>query len=342
MTMTPFRTVLIGFGKIAAGNAADPVMSKTYKYACHAQVLKAHPAFDWRAVVDPSPEARRRAREDWGVKHVFATLEELYDIYPPDIAVISTPPDARLEILRHLPEVRAILVEKPLGTGEDDAAAFVADCRRREIPAQVNFWRRADRTFRTLAEGELENLVGETQAAFGIYGNGLRNNGIHMVDFVRMLIGEISWVQASHGSGSEHRGPYRDDVEFSFSLGLVNGVVVQMQPVDFVNYRENGLDIWGTRGRLSIMQDCRTILHCPMQKNGGLSGTNEIGSDRPRSLATTFGEALYQMHDDLARSLTAGSPLVCPAVDALKSERVIDALLCSRGDLGRVIRLENP
>ncbi len=340
--MIPFTTVLIGFGRIAAGNAADPVMSKPYKYACHAQVLKAHPAYDWQAVVDPSPEARRRAREDWGVKHVFATLEELHDNCPPDIAVISTPPGARLEIMQHLPEVRAILVEKPLGTGEDDAAAFVAVCQRREIPVQVNFWRRADRTFRALAAGELENLVGETQAAFGIYGNGLRNNGIHMVDFVRMLIGEISWVQVPQGAGSEHCGPLRNDVEFPFSLGLANGVVVQMQPVDFANYRENGLDIWGTRGRLSIMQDCRTILHCPMQEHGGLSGTREIGSDRPRSLATTFGEALYEMHDDLARSLTEGSPLVCPATDALKSERVIDALLRSRGDGGRVIRLENP
>ena len=339
--MTPFRTALIGFGQVAAGNAADPVMSKTYKYACHAQVLKAHPAFDWQAVVDPSPEARSRAREDWGVANVFATLAELHDNCPPDVAVISTPPDARLEILQQLPDVKAILAEKPLGTGEADAAAFVADCERFGIPVQVNFWRRADRTFRALAEGGLDNLIGETQAAFGIYGNGLRNNGIHMVDFVRMLIGEISSVQAMEDAGSEHRKPLGNDVEFPFSLGLANGVTVQMQPVDFAHYRENGLDIWGTSGRLSIMQDCRTILHCPSQEHGGLSGNSEIASDRPRSLAATFGEALYEMHNNLARFLTDGSPLICPAVDALKSERVIDALLRSRGEGGRTIRLED-
>lgn len=337
----PIKTVLIGFGQVAAGNAIDPVMSKTFKYACHAQVLKAHPAFDWQAVVDRSPEARSEAREDWGMTHVFATLEELGDACSPDVAVICTPPEGRLEILQHLPDVKAILVEKPLGSNKAEAAAFVAGCERRQIPVQVNFWRRADRTFRNLAEGELDDLIGEVQAAFGIYGNGLRNNGIHMVDFVRMLIGEVSWVQATEGAGSEHRGPLQNDVEFPFSLGLANGVIVQMQPVDFANYRENGLDIWGTRGRLSIMQDCRTILHCPSQEHGGLSGNREIASDRPRSLAATFGEALYEMHNNLARFLTEGSPLICPAADALRSERVIDALLQSRGERGRTIRLED-
>ena len=38
--------------------------------------------------------------------------------------------------------------------------------------------------------------VGKIQTGTIIYGNGLKNNGIHFIDQIRMILGEVSSVQA--------------------------------------------------------------------------------------------------------------------------------------------------
>ncbi|MCI0559015.1 MAG: Gfo/Idh/MocA family oxidoreductase, partial [Nitrososphaera sp.] len=109
------RTVVIGFGKIGAGYANDPIMAEYYPYATHAQVLAVHPSFAWEAVVDPSEVALELARTQWEIPHVARSIEELRRYYQPEVAVLATPPEFRLTILEQLPNLRAVLVEKPLG-----------------------------------------------------------------------------------------------------------------------------------------------------------------------------------------------------------------------------------
>mgnify|MGYP001412936739 CR=1 FL=1 len=80
------------------------------------------------------------------------------------------------------------------------------------LPVLVNYWRRADRLFQALAAGGLTEHVGSPQAVFGLYGNGLVNNGGHLIDFLRMLLGVCyapaqaaaasRWVPISVGSPS--------------------------------------------------------------------------------------------------------------------------------------------
>ena len=66
----------------------------------------------------------------------------------------------------------------------------------RNLLVQVNLLRRADECFRELAAGRMVELIGRLQAAQGLYGNGLINNGTHMVDLVRMLFGEVEEAKA--------------------------------------------------------------------------------------------------------------------------------------------------
>ena len=48
-------------------------------------------------------------------------------------------------------------------------------------------WRRYVRQFNNLKNGYLNKLLGNIQSIIVIYGNGIRNNGIHMIDFLRFL-----------------------------------------------------------------------------------------------------------------------------------------------------------
>lgn len=340
MSAAPLKTALVGFGRIAAGYADDPAMARYYRYATHAQVLAAHDAFELVAAVDPEPHSREAARTRWGAAVAAADAAQLGSgAAEVEVLVLATPPDARLSALDAFPNVKAVLVEKPLGTTIEDSARFVEACRARGVLVQVNLWRRADERFRALAAGELARLVGTPQGACGIYGNGVLNNGVHMVDFVRMLLGEVEAVQAI-GRRSVSRGPLPGDTNPAFALELAGGAVASFLPVDFADYRENGLDVWGSGGRLAIQNEGLTLLHYPRRVNRATTGEHEIACDEPTVLASTVGEALYHLYTNVAEALRSGAPLVSPADSALRSTLVVEAIRCSQRDGRAILRDE--
>lgn len=326
MNWPRLRTIVIGFGKIGAGYGNDPVMARYYPFATHAQVLAVHPAFEWGGVVDVSDEALALAREQWRVLYVEKSVRELARQYSPEVAVIATPPQFRSAIIQQLPSLRAVLVEKPLGLNLTEGRRFLEDCHQRKILVQVNLWRRADEGFRALAGGRLTELVGQPQAAFGMYGNGLLNNGTHMVDLVRMLLGEVEAVQAVGGTVPYQAGPIPSDVQVPFILRLRTGLIVMMQPVRFEYYRENSLDIWGEKARLAIMQEGLGIFLYPQRENRAMQGEREIASDQPHMIDSTVGQAFYHMYSNLATAIREGTPLWSPGASALCAGRVIQAI----------------
>jgi len=330
--MNKLRTVIVGFGNMADGYVDDPVMAAAYRYCTHAQVLSEHPHFEWGAVVDPSSVARDRAKDKWGIRYAVESPEELCNRYEPEVAVLATPPEFRNGIISKLKFLKAVIVEKPLGIDYQHSMEFISECDQRAILVQVNFWRRADDIFRRLAAGYLQELVGEIQCAFGIYGNGIINNGSHMIDFIRMLMGEIENTESVSGAEVFQEGPIPEDVNPPFVLKMKSGVCVMVHPVRFGYFRENGIDIWGSNGRLSIMHEGLTILYYPKSRNRGLSDAFEIGSDQPIHIDSTVGEALYRVYDNLADTLRHGGPLWSPGSSALKTERVIDGILNSIHD----------
>ena len=73
--------------------------------------------------------------------------------------------------------------------------------------------------FKLISQGDLienynhlNNLnkdIGKIQSAFGLYGNGLNNNGTHLIDWSRMFLGEVNWVQAIANGECLKEGPIR-------------------------------------------------------------------------------------------------------------------------------------
>ena len=332
-----FRTAVIGFGRMGAGYADDPVMAKHYRYATHAQVLSDHPAFEWGAVVDPAPAAREQATSRWHVPRVYGDVESLVASYDPEVAVIATPPESRLGIIRQMKGLKAVLVEKPLATTILEAERFLAECEALGVRVQVNLWRRADELFQKLAVEGLENRIGRIQSIFGVYGNGLLNNGTHMVDFVRMLAGEIELVRAFDRIEPRPEGPLAGDVNIPFTLTLRHEIPASFHPVCFGSFRENGLDVWGTTGRLSVLQEGLRVALFPVCENRAMTGEKELASDRPITLASTVGHALYRMYDNLADVLRGQGVLCSPGSSALETARVVESVLVSARENGRAV-----
>ncbi|MDC0144599.1 Gfo/Idh/MocA family oxidoreductase [Verrucomicrobia bacterium] len=338
--MKPFKTALVGFGKIGAGYAADPAMVRHYPHATHAQILRDHPAFEWIGVADPSGDARGSAQTNWAIGNVAAAARDLVGADTVEVAVMATPPAQRLAVLDAFPNLRGVLAEKPLGETVEQGEEFIAECQRRGISLAVNLFRRFDPQLVDLAAGGLRETIGEPQAAFMTYGNGLINNGVHLIDLVHMLLGDTQSAQSLFSETAFEAGPIFNDLNFPFALQLKGGLAVMASPLDFSSYREIGLDVWGGRGRMQLLNEGLTRMVTRTGPNRAMTGESELLHETTQSQSTRIGEAMYKGYDNLAENLMAGQALQCDGETGLKAEKIIAALFASRKANGQCLRTE--
>jgi len=338
MSNHPLRTALIGFGNVAAGYADDELMKQYYPYASHAQVLSAHPDYEWVAVVDPCPIARRKASDQWKVPFVCSSVDELANCSDVDVVVIATPPSERLDIIQKMPSVKGVLLEKPPTLNYSSALKLMEFCEKHHVVAQVNYWRRGDECFRHLAKS-MSDYVGEIQTVFGLYGRGLINNGSHIIDFTRMLCGEMDEVQAISKTYAHSGSSINEDINLAFSF-ISEKKVINVQPINFDYYRECSLDIWGEKGRLAIMQEGLTIHHYRQSSNRTTRGAFEIPSDSPQVIESTVGNAFYHMYTNLSEAIRGRAMLWSPLKSALLNMKIINAIHLSSQKRGEVMNLQ--
>lgn len=329
-----FRTVLIGYGKIASSYAHDKKTKKFYKYSTHSEVLAAHPDFELGAVVDIDQEVLEIAKNEHEGIYASESLEEIQDLYSPEIAIIATPPEVRLQIVEKLPHLKGVIIEKPLALNMRDGIQLVETCESREIKVQVNLWRRGDDIYREFSSGRLRELVGEVQAVFATYGNGIYNNGTHLIDFIRMLAGEVAFVQAF---SQTDLGKNRLDKDLGFTLILESGSPVSIQPLSFPIYREISVDIWGSGGRLFIGNEGLTNIHYPVAPNRALTGTFEILHDNPNLIKPSVSQALYNMYQNLSDSICKGVKLYSTGRSSVANANIIDAIHSSYKKNGALV-----
>lgn len=334
-----FPTVLVGFGSVAVDIGNDKKMARFIKYQSHAQVLQDHERFDWCAVVDPNPEARAKASEEWGIPIVVPTIAELPVSFKPEIVVVATQPAIRLSVLESLPSLKGAIIEKPLGASYAEGVALKDHCEKRGLTVNVNLFRRADTTSQKMAAGGMAESVGEIQAGLILYGNGISNNGIHAIDQLQMLGAQVTAVKTLSAMRPSGLGKTTNDMEAVISLMLKNGAVVTMHPIDFKRYRDVFIDLWGTKGRLEIFQEGLFFRHSPLQEHRAIEGLMEIAIDNARVTPSQCGVAYYEMYSNLADSIDGEVEPLCSAADALASEAVLEAAYRSAQENGRIVEV---
>jgi len=309
--------------------ADDPLTQRYYSHASHAAVLAEHPAFAWEAAVDPDASALTQAQARWGFKHGATSIGDLVSRYDPEVLVLATPPSANYRAVKSCPNLRAVLCEKPLAHTFAEARALLDLCNERGILLQVNYWRRGDSYYRRLAKGELTALVGKPEIINGFYGNGFSNNGSHLVDFCRMFFGKIVGIRALGPVLRRGELPLADDFDVACILYFENGAEATLRPLDFKNFREIGLDIWGSTGRLELLNEGLTGLLFRRHPHRALSDSQEVCIDTPDTLPSTVGNALFQIYENLAAALNKQGALVSPGDSAMQTAHVVDTILRS-------------
>lgn len=310
------KSIIVGFGRIANSIRLDKKIAKVFKYASHAQVLAEHPDFKWIGVVDPSPDAQAAARV-WGIQPgVLKDFEEA------EFAVLTVPSELRQGIVESLPNLKAVMIEKPMG---DTGEAFLKYCEWRDIEVTVNFWRRGVPFFQEMARAGVKNCVGDIQVVNCLYGNGVMNNGSHLIDFIHMMFGDVGLV-ATHKKPRTLKslgcsGPM-DDYSVPFTLEMVGGFDVHVAPIDFGKYREVSMDIWGTKGRLCFMQESLVAHQYKVTDHRAMENQKEVNTDMYERVSVDVSRAFFNLYTSIAKGES-----LSPGRQAIKTEEVLKGII---------------
>lgn len=322
-------TMIIGFGKISSH--IDFKMGTFYKYQNHYDVIQSHPSFELTCIIEKSEDVRNKAIKELNVPLVLESINQLPKDYVPDIAVICTKPESKYEIIKNLRVNKAILLEKPVGKDLKDSINILKKCKELGVLVQVNLLRRADNT-EFLKKKKLLTFLGKIQFVNVIYGNGIKNNGVHVIDFLRLILGEVKSVQSfwNQSSYEEVRNnELKNDLNVFCKLNFKNNISVMMTPINFDFYREIIIDIWGSRGRVEIFQEGLFVRKSKINAHRAMENYKEISIDSSEIIKTKLGTGYYNIYDNLYNAIFNNKKLVSSLDNAIQNERVVDAIIRS-------------
>ena len=188
----------------------------------------------------------------------------------------------------------------------------------------VRYWRRFDKTFRAISKG-IDTYIGQPLFGTCYYCNGLENNGIHIIDLVRMFFGEptkVSLLHSNLGSGNSKSS----DVCHTFCLKYSEFSLVFVE-IPEIYYRENGIQLWGSIGRLDILNEGLVICHYQKTRNRAMHDCWEIPSDKPSTLINTVGTAIYNLYSNVVSSLNKSSLPKSSGESALLTAKISEAVI---------------
>ncbi len=315
------RAAVIGCGKIGSGYADDPLLAGDVY--THAEAYVRSSATELVAVCDRDPDVAAKCAARWNVKASFSDLAGLIRSAKPDIVSVCTPDDTHFSIARELigvPSVRALLCEKPLATNLDQGEELARLARDSGKLIAVGYVRRyADnmRGLRDLLDG---GSLGPVKAIGGWYTKGVMHNGTHWFDLLRMLAGEVEWVEAANREGAAS-----DDPTLDVTIGLTSGATAVLRGADANPYSVFEMDLLTEGGRVSIGQSghsIRLFRAAPSDRYCGYSALKEEPHD--------FGDQrdmMLKAVDDLADALATGRAPLCSAQDGLAALRIASAAI---------------
>lgn len=193
MSAAPYRAVVVGCGRIGSAFTDE---ARTPGVHSHAQAYREQPRMVLAGLADTHGGRLSAATSRWGTPGDRDGIALCHRIRP-DVVSVCTPDDTHPDIIRALLDVaapRVIFAEKPIARSASEAESLADLARSRQCVLMVNHTRRFSGAFRALASEMRAGLHGLPLRARVTYGKGLRHNGVHAVDLLRLWLGEPTAV----------------------------------------------------------------------------------------------------------------------------------------------------
>jgi dTDP-4-amino-4,6-dideoxygalactose transaminase/predicted dehydrogenase len=235
------RAAVIGYGSIAPDHA--------YGYETTGRALLV-------AVSDIAPKAIADALDQRGYLRAYRDYRQMLEEVRPDVVSICTWPQHHVEAVEAAAAagVKGILCEKPVALQLGDIERMRAACDARGIQLAGGHQYRFDAAYiaaRAVVEsGELGTITKVT----GFIKSSLANNGPHLIDTIRFLLGDPAAREVTCTCRRErnefNRGTPAED-EARGSIEFEGGLRVELATGDLAP-AFFGITIEGSRGRLEV------------------------------------------------------------------------------------------
>jgi myo-inositol 2-dehydrogenase / D-chiro-inositol 1-dehydrogenase len=239
----------------------------------HLAALQAADGVELAGIVEPFAAARARLG-DVGVP-LYETPSSLIADGAAEAVLIAAPSDQHAELVGVFAAAGlAVLCEKPVGVGVDEASAASEAAARYGVPLQVGYWRRFVPELRALrariAGGELGEIYQLScmqwdeeppSAEFRAHCGGIAiDMGVHEIDQTRWLLGqEFETVSAVPGGAMPAAAAGAADPDAAVVLARLSGEAAGVISLGrrFPHADSCWLEVWGSEGyeRLPFMWD---------------------------------------------------------------------------------------
>jgi predicted dehydrogenase len=281
----------------------------------HCGAYTAHPETTLVAVADP--QRAQSAAERWNARP-YADPHELLAAEQPEIVSVATPDHTHAELVEaclNTPSVRAVLAEKPLALALADAERLAAT----ERVLAVNYTRRFAPAFQRLAAE-----LGAIQHVSGVYVKGLKHNGTHWLDLLRMLAGEPTVVR-----GWDRLHEPGEDPSLDAELTLENGAGVRLAALDTTRFTAFEMDLVLEHGRVRILEGGHVIERYAAGEDPRNPGYRVLQA--PAIERGTLKDGTLHAVNDVVRCVHSGERPACSGQDAVKALQLAESIRASAG-----------
>jgi predicted dehydrogenase len=292
---TQFRAAIVGCGNIA-GLKDTPRMDGMV--GTHAQAYARHSMFTLAAVVDSNPERLEVFKKVWGVDRLYSSLTGLLADGDVDVISIASPNENHAEQLREIlassNAPRAAFVEKPVCSNMEEFGSLKKLVAQARCKVFVNHTRRYDPGHRRLQAFIKSGAMGRFLGGRVYYYGGWLHNGVHVVDTLRMLLGEVALKSAKRRAPGKIEDPCLD------AALEHEGAIIEVEGVDERYYQLFENDLRFEKGRALIRDFGAEIIVEAVTVSG--IGENEL-KPLPDSPWKGLDSPIYHAVDCIGRSL---------------------------------------
>lgn len=286
------------------------------------------------AVSDLSAEPLAGIREQWPFLRTYISYEQMLDDVRPDIVSVCTWPQSHAELAVACARrgVRGILCEKPLALRMDDIHMMLDECRARDVKVACGHQYRFHPIFRRGAELVASGAIGNVLSATGLIRGTLANNGPHLIDTLRYLLGDRHAVQVDaqcvRTGDIEERGlPCESTAETTI---VFDGPIMCTLSTGNADSTAFNLTIRGTSGELTVTP---TSLHV----NDRLQAIE--GNVNTECRRRQFGEFVDWVRGErrsyaaMGESARTTAELVLGAYESIRTRRPVRLPLLNQGNV---------
>lgn len=314
--MGKLRAGIVGLGQVGLLFDEDQKRKGIWTHFSAYQKLK--DKYELVAACDPVALNRKKAAARKKI-NTYSDLRSMMNNEPLDVVSICTPPAFHAKQIGFLAgKVKAIICEKPLGLKLSDCQKAVMRSAKKKTLLAVNYYKRFEGPIQTLKKNILEpGKLGKIRVVNGYYSGPFEAVGSHMLDAIRFLFGDITFV----GSVQQKKEDQAYSATFKTKLETLVHLIWTGQREKLVFE----LGIIGTNGRSHLNHNFSKLVWGEFGSSSRYGGYDEIVKEI--QVKSPQKERFLPLFNEVAESILWNkNVLTCSGMNALKTQMLMDKI----------------